>query len=315
MKRFAKVISLLGLRGVIRSSEERLVRTKINGKPYSISSDDDYLDHVEGEFEPEMVSLFKSLIQPTDTVLDIGANIGCTSLLFGDLARKVYSFEPSPTTHRWLVQNVQMAKLNNVEPINLGLGKEAGTFELTFAPNNRSGGFVSNLTNASEGHQVEQITIAKGDDFIREHQIAKVDFIKIDVEGFEQSVIEGLAETIAREQPIVALELNHWCLNAFQRTSVPDFFDFLRSVFPYLYAVDMRYTSNLRDRLQRELLPFLYDKKDVKNLHDQNAAYHVMYRHILHGSSYPTLVGAFKPKQLSALSSMFGIQLAGRGGY
>ena len=315
MKRFAKVISLLGLRGVIRSSEERLVRTKINGKPYSISSDDDYLDHVEGEFEPEMVSLFKSLIQPTDTVLDIGANIGCTSLLFGDLARKVYSFEPSPTTHRWLVQNVRIAKLNNVEPINLGLGKDAGTFELTFAPNNRSGGFVSNLTNASEGHQVEQITIAKGDDFIREHQIAKVDFIKIDVEGFEQSVIEGLAETIAREQPIVALELNHWCLNAFQRTSVPDFFDFLRSVFPYLYAVDMRYTSNLRDRLQRELLPFLYDKKDAKNLHDQNAAYHVMYRHILHGSSYPTLVGAFKPKQLSALSSMFGIQLAGRGGY
>lgn len=315
MKRFAKVISLLGLRGVIRSSEERLVRTKINGKPYSISSDDDYLDHVEGEFEPEMVSLFKSLIQPTDTVLDIGANIGCTSLLFGDLARKVYSFEPSPTTHRWLVQNVRIAKLNNVEPINLGLGKDAGTFELTFAPNNRSGGFVSNLTNASEGHQVEQITIAKGDDFIREQQIAKVDFIKIDVEGFEQSVIEGLAETIAREQPIVALELNHWCLNAFQRTSVPDFFDFLRSVFPYLYAVDMRYTSNLRDRLQRELLPFLYDKKDAKNLHDQNAAYHVMYRHILHGSSYPTLVGAFKPKQLSALSSMFGMQLAGRGGY
>ena len=315
MKRFAKVISLLGLRGVIRSSEERLVRTKINGKPYSISSDDDYLDHVEGEFEPEMVSLFKSLVQPTDTVLDIGANIGCTSLLFGDLARKVYSFEPSPTTHRWLIENVQRAKLNNVEPLNLGLGKDAGTFELTFAPNNRSGGFVSNLTNASEGHQVEQITIAKGDDFIRERQIAKVDFIKIDVEGFEQSVIQGLAETIARDQPIVALELNHWCLNAFQRTSVPDFFDFLRSVFPYLYAVDMRYTSNLRDRLQRELLPFLYDKKDAKNLHDQNAAYHVMYRHILHGSSYPTLVGAFKPKQLSALSSMFGMQLAGRGGY
>ncbi len=76
----------------------------------------------------------------------------------------------------------------------------------------------------------------------------------------------------------------------------------------------MRYASNLRDRLQRELLPFRYDKKDVRNLHDQDAAYHVMYRHILHGSSYPTLVGAFKPAQLSALSSTFGIQLAGREG-
>jgi FkbM family methyltransferase len=312
MKRFAKVMSLLRTRAANRSSEERLVRTKINGKSYGISSDDDYLDHVEGEFEPEMVSLFKTLLQPTDTVLDVGANIGCTSLLFGDLARKVYSFEPSPTTYRWLVENVQRAKLNNVETINLGLGKEAGTFELTFAPNNRSGGFVSNLTSASEGHQVEKITIEKGDDFIRERQIAKVDFIKIDVEGFEQSVIEGLAATIARDQPIVALELNHWCLNAFQRTSVPDFFDFLRGVFPYLYAVDMRYTSNLRDRLHRELLPSFYDKKDARNLHDQDAAYHVMYRHILHGSSYPTLVGAFNPTQLTALSSTFSIQLAGR---
>ena len=311
MKRLSKVISLLRRRSTIRSSAGRLVRTKINGKSYSISSDDDYLDHVEGEFEPEMVALFQSLLQPTDTVLDIGANIGCTSILFGDLARQVYSFEPSATTYRWLVENVQRAKLSNVEPINLGLGKDAGTFELTFAPNNRSGGFVSNLTSASEGHQVEQITIARGDDFIRERQITKVDFIKIDVEGFEQSVIEGLGATIERDQPIVALELNHWCLNAFQRTSVPDFFDFLRSVFPYLYAVDMRYASNLRDRLQRELLPFRYDKKDARNLHDQDAAYHVMYRHILHGSSYPTLVGAFKPTQLNALCSKFGIQLAG----
>jgi hypothetical protein len=118
-----------------------------------------------------------------------------------------------------------------------------------------------------------------------------------------------------RDEPIVALELNHWCLNAFQRTSVPDFFDYLRSVFPYLYAVDMRYAGSLRDRIQRELLPFRYDKKDARNLHDQDAAYHVMYRHILHGSSYPTLVGAFKPTQLNALSSKFGIQLAGREGY
>mgnify|MGYP002628414072 CR=1 FL=1 len=174
MKRLAKVISLLRPSAAKRSPVERLVHTKIDGKTYSISSDDDYLDHVEGAFEPEMVSFFKSLLQPTDTVLDIGANIGCTSLLFGDLASKVYSFEPSPTTHRWLVENVQRAELSNVEPINLGLGK------------------------------------------------------------------------------------------------------------------------------------------DARNLHDQDAAYHVMYRHILHGSSYPTLVGAFRPTQLNALSSTFGIQLAGR---
>jgi hypothetical protein len=66
--------------------------------------------------------------------------------------------------------------------------------------------------------------------------------------------------------------LNHWCLNAFQRTSVPDFFDFLRGVFPFLYAVD---------------------GTDVRNLHDPDDSYNVMYQHIAHNFRYPNLVGAF----------------------
>ena len=45
-----------------------------------------------------MVRLFSKLIRLTDVVLDIGANIGCTSLLFGQLASRVLSFEPSPST-------------------------------------------------------------------------------------------------------------------------------------------------------------------------------------------------------------------------
>jgi hypothetical protein len=62
-------------------------------------------------------------------------------------------------------------------------------------------------------------------------------------------------------RPIVVLELNHWCLNAFQRTSLPDFFDYLRSVFPVLLG--SRWQSN------------------YLNLHDDsNDTYIVMYHHI-----------------------------------
>ncbi len=287
----------------------RVVHTNIGGKNYEIASDDDYLEHIKGNFEPEMVVLFKSLIQPNHTVLDIGANIGCTSILFGNIAEKVYSFEPSPSTFSYLEKNVRSARLEQVIPVNVGLGKEAGTFELTFAKNNRSGGFVSNLMSASDGHEVEQIRIMKGDDFILERKISKIDFIKIDVEGFEMSVIQGLSATIERDRPVVALELNHWCLNAFQRTSVPDFFDFLRGVFPYLYAVDMRYSRNLQDRIRRKVLPRFYNMKDAKNLHDLNDAYHVMHAHILRGFSYPTLVGAFEPAQLDTFASTLGIQI------
>jgi hypothetical protein len=128
----------------------------------------------------------------------------------------------------------------------------------------------------------------KGDDFMKASAVPRVDFIKIDVEGFERYVIEGLSETMARDKPAVILELNHWCLNVFQRTSVPDFFDFLRNLFPYLYAVE---------------------KKDIKNLHDRNDAYHVMYHHIVGGFKYPNLVGAFNKDQLHTFANIFGLQI------
>lgn len=251
---------------------ERSVTTRIGADNYLITSDDNYLDHIKDEFEPAMVTLFASLLRDGDCVLDVGANIGCTSLLFSQVARQVFSFEPSPTTFRLLQKNLAQAQVHNVVAANFGLGNSEGAFELTFAPDNRSGGFVSNLTTASSGHQVESIRIVAGDAYLRAANIAQIDFIKIDVEGFERNVIEGLTDTLARCKPVVVLELNHWCLNAFQRTSVPDFFDFLRGVFPLLYAVD---------------------GDDVRNLHDPDDAYYVMYQHIAHNFRYPNLVGAF----------------------
>lgn len=257
--------------------KERAVLTRIGARQYQVTSDDNYLDHVQGEFEPDMVRLFSLLLRPGDCVLDIGANIGCTSLLFSQSARQVYSFEPSPTTFRLLQKNLADAGTSNVVAANLGLGKSEGEFELTFAPDNRSGGFVSNLISASAGHTVEKIRIVAGDAYLREAGIDQVDFIKIDVEGFEQNVIEGLAGTIGRCRPVVVLELNHWCLNVFQRTSVPDFFDFLRGVFPCLYAVD---------------------RAEVRNLHDIDDAYYVMYQHVANNFRFPNLVGAFEPSRV-----------------
>lgn len=264
--------------------EPRHVVTDIGGKQFRIESDDDYLQHIRGVFEPHMVRLFDSLIKAPDTVLDIGANIGCTSILFGSRAEKVVSFEPSPSTYRFLEKNVQASGLDNVELKNVGLGKNAGRFELTFAANNRAGGFVSNRMQASAGHQIESIEIVQGDAFLEDLGITKVDFIKIDVEGFERDVIEGLSKTISASRPIVTLELNHWCLNVLQRTSVPDFFDFLRGVFPYLYAVGA---------------------DDVCNLHDPSDSYHVMFRHVAGGLDYQNIVGAFESDRLQAFNAAF----------
>lgn len=244
----------------------------IGGTKYILESDDDYLANMGSTFEPETVRLFRTLAR--GTVLDVGANIGCTALLFSNLADRVHAFEPSPSTYALLCANV--AEAMNIVTHNTGLGDMAGESELTFAANNRSGGFVSDKTSASAGHVIEKIVIDTLDNIIHQLSLTGVDFIKIDVEGFEAHVIRGGRATLSKYSPIVALELNHWCLNAFQRTSVPDFFDYLRSVFPILYAIQ---------------------GNSYLDLHDKSESYIVMYRHILH-TEYFTLVGASCDGQL-----------------
>lgn len=255
-------------------------KVKIGAHLYTVFSDDVYLNNIGATFEPDMCTVFKALIKPTFNVLDVGANIGCTALLFGDLAAHVDSFEPSPTTFSILQKNIQSSGLSNITPHNFGLGSRNESLTLTFAPSNRSGAFVSDITQASDGHTIEKIEIKKGDDALLNHS---VDFIKIDVEGYEKNVIEGLSTIIEHAQPIVCLELNHWCLNAFQRTSVPDFFDFLLKQFPILYAVH---------------------GNTYLDLHNPSERFHVMSRHIIH-FEYLSLVGAFKPSQLVEFERTF----------
>lgn len=255
---------------------EKTLPVLIGDRTFQVTSDDIYLDNLNGVFEPDSVELFRALVRPNDIALDIGANIGCTGLLLSTLAKNVICFEPSPTTFALLQKNIRAAGAANVNLVNVGLGRREEHLQLVFHPSNRSGGFVT--TDVLEGHTVETIKILKGDSYVNGAQLEQpIGFIKIDVEGFELDVIEGLAQTITTHKPVVALELNHWCLNAFRRMSVPDFLDTLRAMFPILYAVG---------------------KNDAKDLHDPTQSYHVMHEHIVH-FDYPSIVGAFDEGQLT----------------
>lgn len=254
-----------------------MIRTEeiiIDGKPFQITSDDEYLDIIGDVFDPELCAVFSTLLKPDDMVLDVGANIGLTALYFGKNAQQVYAVEPSRESYKYLQRNVSSSGLDNIELYNVGLGAREEKAPLTTLPINRSAGFVSNQTQAGSNYDVETINIKKGDQLFKEK---KIDLIKIDVEGFEMEVIEGLEKTIQRNQPIVVVEVNHWCLNAHQRTSIPEYFDFLTQKFPILYAIEDQTYADLRDPGQR---------------------YHAMHEHIVR-FKFMNAVGAFHKDQLN----------------
>jgi len=244
---------------------------KVGNTLREITSDDTYLTHVGDVFEPDMTAVFRALIDPQMTVADVGGNIGMTALLFSELARHVYAFEPGRSTFGILRGNTD--GIANIEPVNIGMGERCENQTLTFATSNRSGGFVSNdikLSNAS--HTTEEIRIETLDSFFFNRPV-RPDFIKMDVEGFEPAVLRGAHALIAQQKPTVVLELNHFCLNVMQRVSLPDFFDQLRALFPVLLAVD---TGNTR----------------LANLHESEAAYMVMHNHATR-FAFPNIVAGF----------------------
>ena len=267
----------------VNKDGEIVASVKIDNKIYDIVGDD-YLNlHVRDDFEPNMVYLSKSLINKNDNVLDIGANIGCTSILFGSLASRVVSFEANPSTFHFLKKNIVNSKLINIDVHDFGLGSSVGEYEMAFSKDNRSGGFINSGNNASSGLKKTKVLIERLDNVVDKLKFG-INFMKIDVEGYEKQVLEGAEKTIKDNKPVVVLEMNHWCLNAFQRICIPDFLDFLRSRFPILLAVE---------------------GKTYANLHDKDDSYSVMYQHIVN-FKYMDIVAAFEESRLFRFRKLYG---------
>lgn len=185
--------------------------------------------------------------------IDVGANVGLTTMVMSQFYEKVYSFEPVPSTFSLLQKNVEKNKLGNVQIFNVGLGAEEKETEITFVTNNRSGGYVNDKAGvAYDGYQSEAVKISTGDSF----QI-NPSFIKIDTEGYELSVMKGLSGTIQNNKPVVMFEVNHWCLNALRGICLPDFIDQVKTIFPVLFAVHRSHYLNLYD--ENDLYIFMHE--------------------------------------------------------
>lgn len=260
------------------------VTVNIDSKPFLVRSDRGYAEAVlqREEFEPGLVKAIKALAEGSKVALDVGANIGCTAILMSSLAEKVLAFEPAPSTFGLLMHNTR--GFENIALHNFALGEQKSQAQIQFAPDNRSGGFISE-TKATTGHAIEGVVIKTLDQFCAEDELAAIDFVKIDTEGYEGHVLRGGADSLMKFKPVVIGEINHWCLNAFQRTSIPDFFDQLRSIFPILLAVD-----HVGERLA--------------SLHDSDSSYVVTYEHIV-GGKWSEFIGAFDEGRLARLRELY----------
>jgi FkbM family methyltransferase len=130
-------------------------------------------------------------------VIDVGANIGYYALLFGALMQnkgRIICLEPDPSNLNELhlnVSNNHLGKLVAIEAV------AAGSYDGTAR-------FVPGLNSYASPTGSMTVPIRRIDNL----SLSQVDFIKIDVEGYEGAVLEGAIETIGKFHPTVFLELH-----------------------------------------------------------------------------------------------------------
>jgi len=135
-----------------------------------------------------------SLVRPGMQIVDIGANIGLYSLLLAELAGptgQVFAFEPEPQLYRALQNNCRSNQTANISTVNCALGSAPGQVAFFRSVFNSGDNRLGGLGWKGQGLEVE---MARLDDVLPNHQ---VDFIKMDVQGFEQQVLKGMDKVFA----------------------------------------------------------------------------------------------------------------------
>lgn len=155
-------------------------------------------------YEPEL-HVLPFLVDPERVSVDAGANRGSYTYFLSRLTKHVYAYEPNPAMRQLL----KRAVAENVTVSDVALSDSSGTAEFAVPKTSRSFG-----NNAGSLH-VDQLE-SSNDNLVRfsvptrkldDENLSNVGFIKIDVEGHEREVLLGAQQLIARDRPVLLMEI------------------------------------------------------------------------------------------------------------
>lgn len=167
--------------------------------------------------EDVIIGVLHNTVMRSKVILDIGAHAGSHCLLYAKLNPTVviHAFEPQSQQCALLKHNIKTFNVN-VTAHNIALGnKECDASMCGFIRDGPNAGesIVSNKQYNLGGRQIglggESVKIKKLDDIMDELKLDTVSYIKLDVEGFENLVLDGGYDTLKKHRPVVFFENNH----------------------------------------------------------------------------------------------------------
>jgi FkbM family methyltransferase len=185
----------------------------------TLGNDNSLCLYVCGSFEPNEFAFLDKVLRPGMVFVDVGANDGYYTLFAARRvgpSGRVVAAEPSSRERAHLQRNLGRNGLDNVSVIPAAIGATSGLADLhlahgVHAGHNTLGGFAhDDVVRAS----LERVPIEPLDAVIARLGLARVDFVKIDVEGAEARVIAGATNVLTSMRPMMLIEVNDKALRA-----------------------------------------------------------------------------------------------------
>lgn len=207
--------AIAALRGLVGRGPHTTVNRRGIRWQLDLSEGIDFSIYLLGSFEPSTVSAYERLIRHGNTVIDIGANIGAHTLPLARCAGergRVIAFEPTQFAYEKLRRNISLnpalAKRIRAEQIMLTATPAeplAGTLYSSWRVTGNSE--TRHRKHLGEAMPTDGARAMPLDDYLAASGIARVDFIKMDVDGHECAVLHGAARTLATSRPVLLMEI------------------------------------------------------------------------------------------------------------
>lgn len=192
--------------------------------------------YVFGTYSDGATRFMERVVKQGDTVIDVGANIGCISLKLSKAVGqtgKVIAIEPDKSNFRMMQKNLGLNNIKNVLLLLYAASYEEKTLRFYLANKGSIGmhsGLYNNKVHSSSFVEVPATTI---DNITNAINIVRVKLVKIDVEGVEIDVIKGMHQLILRDHPIIVVEICAEFLNLYGMT-VKQFKEYMLNQYGYV---------------------------------------------------------------------------------
>lgn len=159
-----------------------------------------------GEYSEAEVELFRDLCEPGFHIMDLGANMGALTLPLAQIVGKygfVYAFEPQQVVFQSLCANMALNSIDNVQCFPYAVSDADGYGELPHYNYNIIANYGAAQIDESNNNTYRVKKVSLDNHF---HDIKRIDFIKMDIEGMEAEALRGATMLVDKFRPIMYVE-------------------------------------------------------------------------------------------------------------